>query len=87
MAEKKTEVSESDEVKMVVTQLKELRQAYEDTLEDYRSNPKKGLIDKKESLLKIAEELALMEMDCHFFLDSSQREKAGQATAVLFGEV
>ena len=87
MAEKKTEAPESDELKMVETKLKELRQAYEDTLEEYRSNPRKGLYDKKESLFRIAERLALIENDCHFLQDSSHREKAGQATAVLFGEV
>ena len=31
--------------------------------------------------------LALLENDCLFLQDSSHREKAGQATAVLYGEV
>ena len=77
MAESKTEASEPDEVKVVETKLKELRQAYEDAVDEYRSNPKKGLLDKKESLFEIAKRLALLENDCHFLQDNSRREKAG----------
>ena len=54
MTESKAEMSESDEVKLVETTLEELRQAREDALDVYRSNPRRGVSDKKESLMEIA---------------------------------
>ena len=76
MAERKIEVFKSDEGELVVTRVKELSRAYEDSIEEYRSNPKRGMEDKKESLLKIAEELALLKEDCHFIWDYFKREEA-----------
>merc|ERR1712237_243571 len=87
MAEERAEVPSSNEVETVETKLNELRQAYENTLEAYRSHPKRGLLDKKESLDEIAKGLALLHIDCHFLQDISQRERVGEAVSTFHGEV
>ena len=86
-AEEKAEVPSSNEVEAVETKLKELRQAYENTLEEYRSHPKRGLLEKKESLDEIAKGLALLHIDCHFLQDISRRERVGEAVSAFHGEV